>query len=197
MPQTVWQMASATLADSIVSTDDPLKVSEQQRDGNESKIFMFIRRMTAVQRLLREYAEIQTQKRTDVHLQEWNCSVNQWVLQMSCPRSPIWNKAVFEIELTFTPDYPRVFPRVRFVNQIPFHPNVADNGEICLGSLPRSNRCSVLEIVEAIQALMDVPNSESPTNMDALELFTHSFGEYRHRAEQFLKFRPIHLIPSD
>jgi ubiquitin-conjugating enzyme E2 G1 len=158
--------------------------------SKESKIFGFISRMMLARRLLREYSEIAVQMRTDFQIQNWQFPLDQWRIELTCPESQLWSNKTFDVELTFSPDYPRVLPRVRFVNPIPFHPNVAPDGEVCFSA--RFGRCSVVEIVEEIQRLLENPNASSPANLEALELFSSDFGEYRNQVERSVKRTRMH-----
>jgi ubiquitin-protein ligase len=96
---------------------------------------------------------------------------------------------MLNLELTFSEEYPRVAPHVKFVHLIPFHPNVSPDGEICAKSLLRNwnQQCSVTSIIDWIQSMLDSPCLESPANMLALELFTRNYTEYQRLAENSMK----------
>jgi ubiquitin-protein ligase len=79
-----------------------------------------------------------------------------------------------------------VIPAVRFVQPIPFHPNVSRDGEMCLDS-PQArcaNGCSIIAILEGIQMILDAPICDSPANPIALELCLRNYTEYRRIAGQ-------------
>lgn len=65
----------------------------------------------------------------------------------------------FRLTLTFTDSYPNKPPTVRFVSRM-FHPNIYNNGELCLDIL--QNRWSptydVAAILTSVQSLLNDPN---------------------------------------
>ena len=52
---------------------------------------------------------------------------------MEGPEKTPWDGGLFELKLEFTPDYPTKAPAVRFITKM-FHPNVYNDGRICLDS---------------------------------------------------------------
>lgn len=68
----------------------------------------------------------------------------------------------FRLTLTFTDAYPNKPPTVRFVSRM-FHPNIYNNGELCLDIL--QNRWSptydVAAILTSVQSLLNDPNPSS------------------------------------
>ncbi|KAJ9116192.1 Ubiquitin-conjugating enzyme E2 2 [Naganishia adeliensis] len=64
-----------------------------------------------------------------------------------------------------------------------FHPNVYNNGELCLDIL--QNRWSptydVMAILTSVQSLLNDPNPGSPANAEAAQLFRDNMKEYIRR----------------
>lgn len=67
-----------------------------------------------------------------------------------------------------------------------FHPNVYASGELCLDIL--QNRWSptydVSAILTSVQSLLNDPNSSSPANVEAAQLFKENRKEYTKRVKQ-------------
>lgn len=79
------------------------------------------------------------------------------------PISSIYNQAAFRIELKLPAEYPFKAPEVRFITLI-YHPNVGDEGKICIEILNASDgfkpTTSLCDIVKAIVERIDNPNIE-------------------------------------
>ncbi|ORY58218.1 ubiquitin-conjugating enzyme/RWD-like protein [Pseudomassariella vexata] len=93
--------------------------------------------------------------------------------------------AYFRALMTFPPSYPLMPPKLVFQTPIPFHPNIYDNGELCISILhppeddkygyeSAAERWSPVQTPETILlsviSLFSEPNDESPANLDAAKL---------------------------
>jgi ubiquitin-protein ligase len=85
----------------------------------------------------------------------------------------------FRLVLTFDEQYPNKPPTVKFLSRM-FHPNVYNNGELCLDIL--QNRWSptydVAAILTSVQSLLHDPNVNSPANAEAAQLYRDNLKEY-------------------
>mmetsp|Transcript_40462 Transcript_40462/g.101212 ORF Transcript_40462/g.101212 Transcript_40462/m.101212 type:complete len:153 (+) Transcript_40462:42-500(+) len=92
------------------------------------------------------------------------------------------NNGMFKLLIEFSNSYPNSPPKIKMINQKSFHPNIYVNGLICLDILQKkwSPGFSVETILTSIQCLFADPNSESPANLIASELYvSHRFEYYR------------------
>lgn len=139
--------------------------------------------MSAQRRLIREYKKILEE---DSKL--YTCSIDpsnilKWKAVLFGPEGTDWEGAVFHLQFDFPDDYPHQVPQVHFVGTIPYHPNVYQNGKICLDLLQHnwSSAYGVSSILTAVQALLADPNPNSPANNEAAHLFTDKPSEYSRR----------------
>ncbi|CAG2101495.1 unnamed protein product [Medioppia subpectinata] len=86
--------------------------------------------------------------------------------------------------LSFTEQYPQSPPEVSFLSKM-FHPNVYENGDLCLDILKNkwSPSYDVLGILLSIQSLLNDPNTDSPANPEAATLFNKNKVEYEKRVK--------------
>lgn len=86
---------------------------------------------------------------------------------------------IFTLSLKFPHDYPHKPPVVRFTTRV-FHPNVYQDGSICLDILDKewSPVFDVCGILTSIQSLLTDPNNKSPANKEAAILYTENRSEY-------------------
>ncbi|KAF5247486.1 hypothetical protein FAUST_723 [Fusarium austroamericanum] len=92
----------------------------------------------------------------------------------------------FRARLSFPPSYPHMPPSLTFQDPIPFHPNIYENGKLCISILhppeddeygyeEASERWSPVQTPESIListiSLFHSPNDESPANVEAARMF--------------------------
>ena len=81
------------------------------------------------------------------HLNFFNLSKNFTHISQYSPDDTPWEGGTFKLLLEFTEDYPNKPPAVRFISKI-FHPNVYNDGKICLDIL--QNQWSPIYDIAAI-----------------------------------------------
>eukprot|EP00911_Craspedida_sp_UC1_P001620 UC1_evm1s1227 len=89
---------------------------------------------------------------------------------------------IFKAELTFPVEYPLLPPKMRFTNVLPWHPNVYENGNVCISILhpPGDDKWgyeqaserwlpvhTVTTILLSVISMLADPNDESPANITA------------------------------
>ena len=86
------------------------------------------------QRLLRDYKALKAEPPFGVTVKPEDENILSWHAVIVGPEDTLWEGAVLKLHLEFTEEYPTKPPKVTFVSKV-FHPNVYDNGEICLDIL--------------------------------------------------------------
>ncbi|EXJ82849.1 ubiquitin-conjugating enzyme E2 2 [Capronia epimyces CBS 606.96] len=101
------------------------------------------------------------------------------------PADTPFEDGTFRLVMQFEEAYPNKPPGVKFVSQM-FHPNVYGTGELCLDIL--QNRWSptydVAAILTSIQSLLNDPNTSSPANVEASNLYKDNRKEYTKRVRE-------------
>lgn len=96
--------------------------------------------------------------------------------------------AVFRITITFTDDYPIKAPKVKFVD-VPFHPNVYEDGNICLDILKEnwSPALQVPALLHSVRSLLTDPNVNSPANQTAARLYREDRAIFEEQVKQKIR----------
>ena len=112
----------------------------------------------------------------------------EWDAVILGPSLTIWDGSVHRLKVSFTEEYPNKPPTVVFVSKI-FHPNVYDNGSICLDILQKawSPIYDISAILTSIQSLLCDPNPNSPANSEAARLFSECRREYNKKVQEVVE----------
>lgn len=104
---------------------------------------------------------------------------------MRRPEDTVWEGGTFCLTMKFTEEYPNKPPEVKFATKI-FHPNVYNDGSICLDILKGqwSPIYDISAILTSIQSLLCDPNPKSPANAEAARLFSENRREYNRRVRK-------------
>jgi ubiquitin-conjugating enzyme E2 A len=101
------------------------------------------------------------------------------------PSDTPFEDGTFRLVMHFEEQYPNKPPGVKFISQM-FHPNVYATGELCLDIL--QNRWSptydVAAILTSVQSLLNDPNTSSPANVEASNLYKDNRKEYTKRVRE-------------
>ncbi|RVE72970.1 hypothetical protein OJAV_G00043880 [Oryzias javanicus] len=112
----------------------------------------------------------------------------KWVGTIDGAQGTVYEGLRYRLSLDFPAGYPYQAPRVRFVTPC-FHPNVDDQGFICLDILKDkwSALYDVRSILLSIQSLLGEPNNESPLNTTAAEMWENQDAYKSHLHTTFQK----------
>ncbi|XP_004068939.1 ubiquitin-conjugating enzyme E2 C [Oryzias latipes] len=112
----------------------------------------------------------------------------KWVGTIDGAQGTVYEGLRYRLSFDFPAGYPYQAPRVRFVTPC-FHPNVDDQGFICLDILKDkwSALYDVRSILLSIQSLLGEPNNESPLNTTAAEMWDNQDAFKTHLHATFQK----------
>jgi ubiquitin-protein ligase len=103
------------------------------------------------------------------------------------PNDSPWAGGLFTLSVTCGPDYPMKPPKAKFVGKI-WHPNVGQNGDICLDVLQNmwSPALTLEQLFLSIASLLTDPNPESPMNSEAATLYKKDRQQYDARIRKLV-----------
>jgi ubiquitin-conjugating enzyme E2 A len=139
----------------------------------------------ARRRLMRDFKRMQTDPPAGVSASPVADNVMTWNAVIIGPADTPFEDGTFRLVMHFEEAYPNKPPGVKFISQM-FHPNVYGTGELCLDIL--QNRWSptydVAAILTSIQSLLNDPNTSSPANVEASNLYKENRKEYTKRVRE-------------
>jgi ubiquitin-protein ligase len=148
--------------------------------------------MNSVRRLQKELAKLMDDPPEGVSAAPYDDSIFEWQGVICGPPSSPYEDGIFELSLSFTNQYPFVPPRVKFVSKV-FHPNVSNDGRICLDILGNkwSPSYDIRSILISIQSLLVEPGLHSApgnaANAEAEALYVSDRQAYIARIRQLVR----------
>ncbi|PFH34907.1 putative ubiquitin conjugating enzyme E2 [Besnoitia besnoiti] len=136
-------------------------------------------------RLIRDFRKLQTDPPHGVNGAPVGNDIMKWNAVIFGPEDTPWEGGTFQLEMIFSNEYPNRPPLVRFLSKL-FHPNVYNDGNICLDILQTqwSPIYDISAILTSIQSLLSDPNPSSPANQEAARLYAENRREYNRRVQQ-------------
>jgi ubiquitin-protein ligase len=100
----------------------------------------------------------------------------------------VYDKGVFYIEIEVKRTYPFEPPTVFFKTPI-WHPNIGENGRVCVGILGKDWRPSItlVGVIETIRNLLNFPNPKDPLNREAAQQMNTNLQSFIKKARMYVE----------
>ena len=115
-----------------------------------------------------------------------NDNIHLWDATIIGPSESPYCGGIFTLEIFFTDRYPFEPPKIKFKTPI-LHPNINDNGSICLDILSKnwSPVLSVSKVLLSISSLLSDPNPDDPLNGYIAKLYKEDKKKYLEKVRNF------------
>ena len=148
--------------------------------------------MAALKRLTKELHDMQTHKMISDGLilagPKDATNIFEWEATMVGPQDSCYSEGVFTLSIQFPADYPFLPPQIKFITKI-WHPNISDEGLICLDLLNTPEKwspaLSVMKVLLSIQSLLTEPNPEHGLQPKALDQFRKDKEKFFKKAKEY------------
>lgn len=109
-----------------------------------------------------------------------------WNATITGPQESPYANGIFNLSISFPPNYPFKAPSVKFITPI-YHPNISKSGEICLDILKEqwSPALSISKVLLSICSLLTDPNPDDPLRPSIAELYIENKVEYDLNAREY------------
>jgi len=143
---------------------------------------------SARRRLVRDLKKLQEDPPESIMAAPLEDNIMSWQAVIFGPEDTPWEGGVFKLSMEFSEEYPNKPPVVKFVTKI-YHPNVYNDGSICLDVLQNqwSSIYDISAILTSIQSLLCDPNPNSPANSEAAKLYVEDRKEYHRRVRDVVE----------
>ncbi|CAF3926764.1 unnamed protein product [Rotaria sp. Silwood1] len=115
-------------------------------------------------------------------------SMADWIGYIEGPENTPYAGGKFHLTIHFSAEFPFKPPEIRFITPV-FHPNISDNGEICLDILHSqwSPALTIRGLLISLCSLLTDPNPEHGLNKDALNLYRTNQEIYNKTAREWTR----------
>ena len=180
------EMASnSTSATTMSSTSPPAPPKKKMKKKKKKKKSRMEGWSSSKKRLMKDFKALQRDPPTGISGAPIGSNIMSWEAVILGPDDTIWQGGIFTLTMNFSEEYPNKPPDVKFVTKI-FHPNVYNDGSICLDILKSqwSPIYDISALLTSIQSLLCDPNPKSPANAEAARLYQENRREYNRRVRK-------------
>ncbi|ORX86403.1 ubiquitin-conjugating enzyme [Anaeromyces robustus] len=143
----------------------------------------------ATNRIRKEYLQLQKNPVHLVSIAPREDNLYLWEGTLSGPANSPFEGGLFKIEITFPQEYPFKPPILKVVTKI-YHPNVDDDGSICIGILKSDTWKPTIKITQVLEALINLiiePNPADALRPNIGHEFSTNYNEYVENAKRYVR----------
>ncbi|GAA5950045.1 hypothetical protein JCM21900_001375 [Sporobolomyces salmonicolor] len=143
----------------------------------------------STRRLAKEMAELNADFPPFVTAQPDESNLRHWTGTITGPPDSAYQGGKFGIDLTFPVEYPFKSPTVKFTTRI-YHPNVTDDGAICIGLLKAEAwkpSTKIEQILRALVQLLQEPNPDDALVASIAEIYNQDRAAFNKTAQDWVK----------
>ena len=103
------------------------------------------------------------------------------------PTATPYEGGIFRVKIKIPNNFPNTAPKGIFLTKI-FHPNISEQGEICVNTLKRDwdpKNWSLSNLFQVIKCLLIIPFPQSALNEEACKLFMEDYNQFFKIAKMF------------
>jgi ubiquitin-conjugating enzyme E2 D/E len=146
--------------------------------------------MSTLKRLQKEYRDLQKAPVPGVSAGPV-CEDNlfQWNATILGPEDSSYSGGLFLLKIAFPATYPFSPPKLQFVTKV-YHPNINENGGICLDILKEvawSPALGIEKVLLSLISLLPAPNADDPLVPEAARLFKTDRAKYESTVREWTR----------
>ncbi|KAJ1938847.1 hypothetical protein EC988_007468, partial [Linderina pennispora] len=146
-----------------------------------------------LRRLVNELTKLQSSPPEGIAIEVDEDTLSEISAVIDGPEGTPYAGGKFHVHLTIDGNFPNTPPKGVFVTKI-FHPNVSEQGEICVSTLKKDWQKSygIEHVLVTVKCLLIYPNPESALNEEAGKLLLEHYDDYAKHAKLMTE---IHAVP--
>ena len=115
------------------------------------------------------------------------------------PTATPYEGGIFRVKIKIPNNFPNIAPKGIFLTKI-FHPNISEQGEICVNTLKRDwdpKKWSLSNLFQVIKCLLIIPFPQSALNEEAGKLFMEDYNQFFKIAKMFTSIHAKSKLKND
>ncbi|ODO05255.1 ubiquitin-conjugating enzyme E2 D/E [Cryptococcus wingfieldii CBS 7118] len=116
-------------------------------------------------------------------------NIELWKIVMLGPPGSPYEKGRFNVNVDFSKDFPFKPPVIKFQTRV-YHPNIDDDGSICIGLLKTEQwkPATRMEIVlSSVYNLLNEPNPDDPLSASIAEQYRTDRPAFNKKAQEYVQ----------
>jgi ubiquitin-protein ligase len=143
----------------------------------------------AIKRITREISEFSENNVEGIQIIPIDGNIQKFTSKIKGPDNSPYQDGIYELEINIPNNYPLSPPKIKFITKM-YHPNVYQNGNICVDILREDQWSPSLKISTAllsIRSLFTDPDPTSAANPEAGRLYVKNREKFDENVKNLIK----------
>ncbi|KAI8328870.1 ubiquitin-conjugating enzyme/RWD-like protein [Choanephora cucurbitarum] len=143
----------------------------------------------ALKRIQKELADLTKNPPHGVSAEPIEEDMFHWQGILEGPQGTPYQGGRFKLDITFSADYPFKPPKIKFVTKI-YHPNIDDDGSICVDLLKPDiwkPATKIVNVLQALSSLLQTPNPDDALVASIAEIYNSNRPKFNKIAKEYVE----------